>query len=109
MKVSTGVSRLDSDEPCDIECCIAQYNEISSDFILASSIMIILTLALLPIFIFMTIKVSRMVWSNDKAVPLTLMMMCITLLSMVLYYTWLMVYMKNPRWICTGTNRFRCV
>ena len=71
--------------------------------------MIAITLLLLPIFIYMTVKVSRMVWRNEKAVPLMFIILCVTLLSMVVFYAFLIVSMKNPEGWCHATPKYMCM
>ena len=56
----------------------------------------------------MTIKVCKMVWQNEKAVPLMLTAMSITLLASVLYFSFLIRSMKHPAWCCNNDTSCNC-
>ena len=64
------------------------------------SIMIFFLLVLLPAFVLMTVKVARLVWPKEKAVPILLSLMCTTLFSAIVFYVFLMIGLKNPQWWC---------
>ena len=89
-------TRLDNTDEIDFEKCMQDMKEIGGTYLRASAVMMAITLLLLPIFIYMTVKVSRIVWRNEKVVPLMLIMLCITLFSMVLFYSFMIASMKYP-------------
>ena len=75
----------------------------------ASIIMIIITLILLPVLVFMTYKVYQMVWLHEKAVPLMLVALCLTLISLINYFGFLIGSVQNPAWCCDDTSNCSCV
>ena len=70
--------------------------------------MIVVSLLLLAIFVYTTVRVSQKVWPNEKAVPLMLIALCITLLTMMGYYTFLIVDMRHPGWFCSEDRSYFC-
>ena len=88
-------------DPCvTFECCMAGYQTIATKFIIASSIMLMLTTLMLPAFIVITIQVSKLVWPKERAVPLMLGLLCTTLVSSMIFYIYLIVGFNNPQWWC---------
>ena len=71
--------------------------------------MIVITLILLTILIYMTIKVCRLVWATDKAVPIMLFTLCTTLLALLSYESFLISSKKNPEWCCDTTSSCHCM
>ena len=62
--------------------------------------MIMFLLLLLPAFIIMTVKVAKLVWPKEKAVPIMLSLLCATLVSAIIFYLFLIVGLKHPEWWC---------
>lgn len=63
-----------------------------------------LSLALAALLIIITVKVSKLVWSNDKIIPTMLILLTASLFSLALYYILLIVAFNRPEWAC-GTSR----
>ena len=102
-----------TDDECDMipltyPCCIAETEALADTQIPVAAVMLVLTLILLPIFMFMTVKVTRMVWPKEKLVVAMLVMLCVTLLSMLGYYSFVMKDMRNPSWFCSYPDSYRC-
>ena len=76
------------------------YHQMARKINFTCSVMIFSLLMLLPAFVIMTIKVARLVWPKEKAVPLLLSLLCATLVSSIIFYVFLLVGMKNPQWWC---------
>ena len=58
--------------------------------------------------VFVTVKVGRTVWPNEKIVILMLITLCLTLLTMVFYYAFLIMDMKHPSWYCYSKKGYIC-
>ena len=71
--------------------------------------MIGVTLFLLPIMVYMTIKVFRLVWPKEKVVPFMLVMLCITLITLVGYFSFLIYNTNHVEWHCLGSRGHECV
>ena len=102
-----------ADDECDVtpmpyHCCIAATEALAQTQIPVALVMIVLTLILLPSFMFMTVKVTRMVWPKEKLVVVMLVMLCVTLLSMLGYYSFVMRDMRNPSWFCSYPDSYIC-
>ena len=82
-------------------------NEQSQDA--ASYIMIGVTLFLLPILVYMTVRVFRLVWPNEKVVPIMLVMLCITLITLIAYFSFLIYSTNRPEWQCSDSKEQKCV
>ena len=76
------------------------YQEMARKIDFTCSVMIMFLLVLLPAFVIITIRVVRLVWPKEKAVPLLLSLLCATLVSSIIFYVFLLVGMKNPQWWC---------
>ena len=75
---------------------------------MSSSILITLTALLLVFEIVLTIKVTSLVWNNDKIVPLMLVALCASLLSLIGYYTFISAEVLYPKWSCGNTEDVLC-
>ena len=73
------------------------------------SMMLTITVILLPILMFLTVKITRLVWKNDKTVPLMLIMLCVTLITLILYYSSLIKSKLSPAWCCTEDTSCVCL
>lgn len=71
--------------------------------------MIIVTLILLPILIYMTIKICRMVWEHEKGIVLMLIALCFTLLTSLFYFSVLIKSKKDAGWCCLDDSSCTCV
>ena len=70
--------------------------------------MIIVTSILLTILIYMTVKVCKLVWPNEKAVPSMLVTLCTTLVSCIVYFLFLIESSNHPAWCCEITSSCVC-
>ena len=70
--------------------------------------MIGITLFLLPIMSFMAVRVCKMVWANEKIVPLMLVTLCMTLIALVAYWSFLIRAYNAVEWSCNGTKSYNC-
>ena len=71
--------------------------------------MIVTTVILLPILMYLTHKVYKMVWIHEKAVPCMMVALCVTLLSLILYFIFLISSVQNPAWCCDDESSCSCV
>ena len=71
--------------------------------------MIAVTLFLLPIMVYMTIRVFRLVWPKEKVVPYMLVMLCITLVTLVGYFSFLIYNTNHAEWNCLASRGHECV
>ena len=62
--------------------------------------MIAFTLILLPVLIYMTVNASRLVWPEEKQLPLILCMLSFSLLMLIGFYICLIVTKIDPSWCC---------
>ena len=60
--------------------------------------MIGVTLFLLPILVYMTVRVFRLVWPNEKVVPMMMIMLSITLVTLIAYFSFLIYNNNRPEW-----------
>lgn len=74
----------------------------------ACYVMIGVTLLLLPILVYMTIRVCHMVWANEKVVPIMLIMLCTTLVTLLIYFSYVIASTNNPSWNCGGSKGNVC-
>ena len=70
--------------------------------------MIAVSLVLFVILVYMTIVVCRMVWANEKVVPIMLITLCVTLMTLVIYFSYVIASTNNPDWNCGGSKSFIC-
>ena len=73
-----------------------------------SYLMIGVTLLLLPILVYMTVRVTGMVWENEKVVPLMLITLCFTLLNLLLYWSYVIYSTNHPEWSCSDAISYKC-
>ena len=81
----------------------------ADEVIPASSIMIVLTVILLPILLFMTVRICRMVWKTEKAMPMMLITLMITLASLIGYFSFLIESVRYPKWCCSKASNCTCI
>jgi len=73
-----------------LEECMDAYREQRAPILLSSYIMVgILAVLFLPAALFVTYRICRFVWSSDKIIPLMLIMLTCTVISMLSYYIFL--------------------
>lgn len=56
---------------------------------------------LLPVLVYMTNKVTRFVWHEEKVIPLMLFTLTTTIFFLIIYYFWIIVVYAWPTWTCT--------
>ena len=93
----------------DLDDCLSGILKLRSGVIISSSIFITLTALVLVFEIFLTIIVCRLVWANDKIIPLMLVSLCASLLSLIFYYSFITAYVTNPEWSCADTKSVECL
>ena len=92
-----------------IQDCIDELHEGLASENASSYIMIGITLFLLPIMLYMTVKVFRLVWPNEKVVPMMLVMLCLTLVSCIGYYSFIIYSWNHTRWNCEFGRERNCL
>ena len=70
--------------------------------------MIGVTLFLLPVMVYMTIRVFRLVWPNEKVVPIMLVMLCVTLITLIVYFCFLLIQASHAKWQCENSRSQLC-
>ena len=70
--------------------------------------MIAVSVVLLFILVFMTIRVYKTVWANEKVVPIMLTTLCVTLITLIAYFSYVIASTNNPDWNCSGSKGFIC-
>ena len=64
---------------------------------------------LLGLMIYLTIKVSHLVWMNDKIVPIMLACLCMSVISLMLFYIEQMFEYTAVNWTCGTNDSFECI
>ena len=106
MNTNKGVSDVSFQDKYDE--CISSTLKIRQEIIVSGSIFITLTALLLIFEIFLTIKVCRLVWTNDKVVPLMLALLCFSLFSIISFYSFEITEVQYPEWSCSDTKGVLC-
>ena len=91
-----------------VQECIDGNERMADAVVTSSAIMIGITLLLLPVLVYLTNKVCRKVWRNEKAVPLMMVALCVTLLMLVFYFSFLIRSVQHPRWCCDEESSCNC-
>lgn len=74
----------------DEQACIDDMNSIATSVIVSSVVMIVLLgCGLLPVLVYMTNKVTRFVWHEEKVIPVMLFTLTVTILFLIIYYLWI--------------------
>ena len=104
------LSSIDPTEDCnaDFDCCVKQNRETASSIIISSSVMIGFTLFLLPVLVCMTANATRLVWPDDKQLPLILCMLSFSLLVLIGFYICLIITKLDPYWCCGEARSCNC-
>lgn len=85
----------------DEQGCIDEMNSIATSVIVSSVVMIVLLgCGLLPVLVYMTNKVTRFVWHEEKVIPVMLFTLTITIFFLILYYLWVIAVYAWPVWGC---------
>ena len=91
------------------EDCVKSQQEEQKAILISSSIFLFLTTMLLGLMIYLTIKVSHLVWMNDKIVPIMLACLCMSVISLMLFYIEQMVQYTAVNWTCGTNDSFECI
>ena len=70
--------------------------------------MIVMSLIFLLLLVYVTVKLIKMVWPNEKVVILMLITLCMTMTTMIFYYSFLIIDMNHPSWFCNSTKSYTC-
>ena len=77
---------------------------------MSSYIMVgILAVLFLPAALFVTYRIFRFVWSSDKIIPLMLIMLTLTIMSMLSYYMFLICQQLFVKWSCYNNQVDQCL
>lgn len=63
-----------------------------------------LGLGLLPVLVYMTNKVTRFVWHEEKVIPVMLFTLTITIFFLIIYYFQVIAIYAWPVWQCVWPN-----
>ena len=95
---------IQEEEECDYECCLEQTAQLAGIITPTSSIMIAITLLILCFMMFITYKITRLVWPREKGIVSMLYMLCLTVASLVIYWSFNISDMRNPDWACNDES-----
>lgn len=68
---------------------------------------VLLGFGLLPALLYMTVKLTKFLWQDEKIIPLMLIALSTTTLSLTLYYLWIVCIYQWPEWMCLTPNDTR--
>ena len=57
---------------------------------------------------YFTFKIYRMIWIRDKIFPLMLIMLCLSLLGVGMFWMFTVVQVLNPDWACGASRSLVC-
>ena len=92
----------------DITECVKDLEQRKFGLILSSSILIVLTFCFMGFMIHFTIKIWRLVWANDKTFPLMLSSLCLSLLTVNVFWIYTIFEAANPEWTCRDGKGTQC-
>lgn len=70
--------------------CIDYLNATSQPVVISGVLMfVLLGIGLLPPLVYMTYKLTKFVWEEDKIIPLMLIALSTTTLTLTFYYLWI--------------------
>jgi len=68
---------------------------------ISSYIFIVLTCFLLAVLLYTTYRVHKLVWANDKVIPMMLVMLNLATFSMIVYFVLNVASDMYPEWACS--------
>ena len=102
MELSAERQQFYSDE---VQNCINLTKDLAPPVIVSSLVMIaLLGCGLLPVLVYMTNKVTKFVWHEEKVIPAMLFTLTTTTFFLILYYLWIIAVYAWPAWACLRSD-----
>jgi hypothetical protein len=84
--------------------CISYIEANRTGVLISGTVMLLLMLVMFPVLLYLTIKLTKFVWHEEKVIPLMLFACSASTFFTLVYYIWYVCIYQWPLWMCRIPN-----